>query len=204
MLLRDKTEKRKHEAEMRKKIKEVSVQIINDLGYERVSMRKIAAVLGCSATHIYNYYEDKAEIIRSIVEDIYNEVMRVTVERVEASGKEDKPFEEQFNILVETFIKTMTKEPEPVKAVLQSGFNIFLDSSDEAADAAQQLKRFLKYGEESGDFKAYTDDMPQNVLISILGLVSHIVNNDVRDKKQINTLIENYTSYLYYGVAKRG
>jgi len=40
-------------------------------GYRSVSMRKIANKIGYSATTIYNYFEDKADLLQALVQEYY-------------------------------------------------------------------------------------------------------------------------------------
>lgn len=49
-------------AETREKILDTAAQIINDEGFQALSMRKIGARAGMTAANIYNYYAGKDEI----------------------------------------------------------------------------------------------------------------------------------------------
>ena len=49
-------------AEMKQKIMTAAIEIIEQEGYEKLSIRKIASRIEYSPTTIYLYYKDKAEI----------------------------------------------------------------------------------------------------------------------------------------------
>lgn len=44
-------------------------------GYRSVSMRKIANKIGYSATTIYNYFEDKADLLQALVQEYYKDYL---------------------------------------------------------------------------------------------------------------------------------
>lgn len=51
----------------RKEILDASLQIIQTEGIEKLSMRRIAANLGCSVASPYAYFENQAEIIKELI-----------------------------------------------------------------------------------------------------------------------------------------
>ncbi len=46
-------------------------------GYESVSMRRIGAEIGCSPMAMYRYYESKDELLLSICEDTFHEMIKL-------------------------------------------------------------------------------------------------------------------------------
>lgn len=49
-------------SETREKILDIAAEIINEAGYQGLSMRKIGARMGMTAANLYNYYSNKDEI----------------------------------------------------------------------------------------------------------------------------------------------
>ena len=108
--------------EMKKKIMDAAIEVIEQEGYEKLSIRKIAAKIEYSPTTIYLYYKDKAEIITDMSNQLYNKVMGdvVAVLNKEAAAPVDK----QVHDILCVFIKGLCSEPEMVKAVMHSGINV--------------------------------------------------------------------------------
>lgn len=52
-----------------------AIDIIEQEGYEKLSVRKIAAKIEYSPTTIYLYYKDKSEIITDMSDELYNKFM---------------------------------------------------------------------------------------------------------------------------------
>jgi len=50
------------------KILRAAVRLFSDRGYDKVSMRDIAAAVGVKAASIYNHYNSKEELLKSIYE----------------------------------------------------------------------------------------------------------------------------------------
>lgn len=108
--------------EMKKKIMDAAIEVIEQEGYEKLSIRKIAAKIEYSPTTIYLYYKDKAEIITDMSDQLYNKVMGdvVAVLNKEAASPVDKQVHDSLYV----FIKGLCSEPEMVKAVMHSGINV--------------------------------------------------------------------------------
>jgi len=108
--------------EMKKKRMDAAIEVIEQEGYEKLSIRKIAAKIEYSPTTIYLYYKDKAEIITDMSDQLYNKVMGdvVAVLNKEAAAPVDK----QVHDILCVFIKGLCSEPEMVKAVMHSGINV--------------------------------------------------------------------------------
>ena len=61
--------------EMKVKIRNAAIQIIEQEGYEKLSIRKIATKIEYSPTTIYLYYKDKAGIITDMSDELYSNVL---------------------------------------------------------------------------------------------------------------------------------
>lgn len=199
MTIKEKREKR--ELKMRQDIMTAAIKIINDQGYDKLSLRKIAKEIGYSAPHIYNYYSDKADIIHNIVRNLYSRVIYETVHKVEENHGES--FEFQFYFMIKTFVRAAVREPESIKAVLRSGFNLFYDDTSALLQGITELQRFLGYGERNEVFKHCGEEVPQLLIVSMLGLVSHIVHSDITDEAARSQLIDDYSNLLFTGIKLR-
>jgi AcrR family transcriptional regulator len=61
----------------KKRIIDAAINLFSDRGYEAVSMRDIAAVVGIKAASIYNHFPSKRDILRTIYEFYINEHRQV-------------------------------------------------------------------------------------------------------------------------------
>ncbi|MCG2811748.1 MAG: TetR/AcrR family transcriptional regulator [Candidatus Aminicenantes bacterium] len=60
---------------LRRLILEATVDLLAQEGYEQVSIRKVASLIGYSATTIYLYFKNKADLIQNVVDDGYARFM---------------------------------------------------------------------------------------------------------------------------------
>src|SRR5688572_7043026 len=59
--------------EKRREIIRIAAELFNELGYERTSMSAIAARVGGSKATLYGYFESKADLLRTILDEDVNE-----------------------------------------------------------------------------------------------------------------------------------
>jgi AcrR family transcriptional regulator len=187
--------------EMINNIQQASIDIINEEGYEKLSIRKIAARIEYSSTNIYNYFENKGKIIESIIIMKSMDVVVKVEKKLQKAA--DKSIEEQFELFVRTFIEEMLKEPEQVKAVIQSGYNIFGDYNiEDKKNGPNKVYEFLQMGMA---VKAIREDItePSVILImtSLLGFISMVVNENF-SKKELNVLVDEEVKILWNGIKR--
>ncbi|MDF9824316.1 AcrR family transcriptional regulator [Breznakia sp. PF5-3] len=187
---------------MKVKIQNAAIEIIRSEGYDKLSLRKIAAKIDYSATNIYNYYQNKADIIKSIIIRKSTEIVE-TVDK-ELKKKQNLSMEEQFRWLVRIFIETMIDDPEQVRAVFQTGINIYADYEldEENIDGEPKILQFLNEGYQQGVFKQMNESTAVLIIVNLLGVASYILNNQINDPKQIDLLIENESNILLTGILK--
>ena len=63
--------------QMRRKIAQSAQQLFQTEGYSRVSMRRIASDIGCSPMSLYNYYDSKVDLLRTLWADVFEDVFEV-------------------------------------------------------------------------------------------------------------------------------
>ena len=94
-------------AEMKQKIMTAAIEIIEQEGYEKLSIRKIASKIEYSPTTIYLYYKDKAEIITDMAQKLYEKVMD-NLSRQDTALSADR----QVHKMMRIFIQSLCEEPE--------------------------------------------------------------------------------------------
>ena len=59
----------------RQRIIDAAVSLISEIGYENFSTRRLAAKLGISPMTLYNYFENKEEIVQATIADAYSKAL---------------------------------------------------------------------------------------------------------------------------------
>lgn len=189
-------------AEMRKKIMDATIEIINQDGYENLSIRKIAAKIEYSPTTIYLYYKDKAQIITDMSNELYKKIESNTVaimnENISVSL--DKLV---HDILLE-FIKSLSKEPEMTKAIIYSRLNVIFanDNNNPTPNnkGISMLDQLLAEGIEQKVFKPNTKNASWMIISALLGFVISVVENQLYLHESFNQLAENFVDLLIGGI----
>ncbi|MEM9669991.1 MAG: TetR/AcrR family transcriptional regulator [Pseudomonadota bacterium] len=58
--------------EMRRRIADAAHRLFKADGYSKVSMRRIAAEVGCTPMALYNYYDSKIDILRTLWDSVFD------------------------------------------------------------------------------------------------------------------------------------
>lgn len=158
--------------EMKKKIMDAAIEVIEQEGYEKLSIRKIAAKIEYSPTTIYLYYKDKAEIITDMSDQLYNKVMGdvVAVLNKEAAAPVDK----QVHDILCVFIKGLCSEPEMVKAVMHSGINVIFANDNigkPTNPGIDMLDHLVSNGITQKVFKPGIENNSWMIVSALLGFV---------------------------------
>ncbi|HBF8115261.1 TPA: TetR/AcrR family transcriptional regulator [Clostridioides difficile] len=196
-------ERRKNEKEeMKKKIMDASIEIINQHGYENLSIRKIATKIEYSPTTIYLYYKDKVEIISDMTNKLYNTVESNAIDIM--NNCSSLPIDKQIIEIMTSFIKTLSSEPEMAKAIMHSRMNIIFASENTnntpSNNGIKMLDKFLSIGIEQGIFKKNIDKSSWMLISALLGFVLCVVENKLYSLHNFSQLIENFLDILVGGL----
>lgn len=196
-------ERRENEkAEMKKKIMDASIEIINQHGYENLSIRKIASKIDYSPTTIYLYYKDKAEIISDMTKKLYNTVESNAIDIIHNCSS--LPIDKQIIEIMTSFIKTLSSEPEMSKAIMHSRMNIIFASestnSEPTNNGIEILDELLFLGIEQGIFKQNVDKTSWMLISALLGFILCIVENQLYSLHNFTQIIENFLDILVGGL----
>jgi AcrR family transcriptional regulator len=78
--------RRAHQREhLRREILDAASAEFASAGYEQLSMRKLAAQLGCAPGTLYLYFRDKDELLRAVVDESFAELLR-TLKAIPSEG----------------------------------------------------------------------------------------------------------------------
>ncbi|MCD1259871.1 TetR/AcrR family transcriptional regulator [Paenibacillus athensensis] len=172
--------RRKHESEsVRQQIVEVALELFLTQGYESVSMRKIAQHIQYSPTTIYNYFQDKQDVLFHLLKRGYGIFLDALLANTQAYANE--PFLVQFRTTLHAYIRFGREHPDYYKLIFihnPEQFRRLIDLSDsDRMRGLQLLESHLREGMELGVLRM--DDVTRasrSVWASLHGLV-HLLNS---------------------------
>ncbi len=101
------TKKEKHREDLKKEILTAAKQLLNEKGYEAISLRAIADKIDYSAGTIYLYFKDKNEIIHAL----HQEGFRQLVSHFKMYEVIEHPFE-RLKAMGRAYIQFATQNPD--------------------------------------------------------------------------------------------
>lgn len=190
-------------SEMKKFIMNAAIEIMNQEGYEKLSLRKIAAKIEYSPTTIYLYYKDKAEIIRDMSDQLYDKVLSDILPVI--SENTILTAEEQTYKVLYLFIKGLCSEPEMVKAIMFSGLNVIF-ANDSPKDGIpsnsgiDMLDHLISDGIAKKVFKPNIKNSSWMIVSALLGFVMTSIANQLNRTDDFDLLINNFITILMGGL----
>ena len=186
-------------AEMKQKIMTAAIEIIEQEGYEKLSIRKIASRIEYSPTTIYLYYKDKAEIIKDMAQKLYGKVMDNLSQQDTVVSADQK-----VHKMMRIFIQTLCEEPEMVKAVMFSGVNvIFANDSTDGKPTNSGIAMFdelLADGIKQAVFIPVTAGQSWMIVSAMLGFVMSAIENQTYLLAGFEQLTEDFVGILLGGI----
>lgn len=189
--------------EMKRRIINAAIEIIEQEGYEKLSLRKIAANIEYSPTTIYLYYKDKAEIIQDMSDLLYEKVMRDIIPVIScntASSAEEQTYQVLF-----LFIKGLCSEPEMVKAIMFSGQNVIF-ANDSTIDGRpsnsglDMLDHLISDGIAENVFKSEIRSSAWMIVSALLGFVMTSLSNQLNQNENFDLFIKDFIHILMGGM----
>lgn len=199
-------ERRKMEKEkIKKEIHKAASEIIIDEGYSKLSIRKIASKIDYSPSLIYNYYENKADIVLSI----WQEKSSIIIHTMSNLKFNDSNEETNIKKLFKTYINLILESPEEYRAIMLNNIDIikkanfdFTEEEKNSLKIKETKKKYDKYLEEGLLRHIDTEKYAFFSWISINGFISNMVLSNNKDKEFTNKLIDEYLDFMIYGLFK--
>jgi len=200
----------RHEQEkekMKQLILEAAVKITAEIGYEKLSMRKIAEVIDYTPTTIYLYYKDKEQIVADIFMIVYQEIML----NVQKSFHDNLhlPLDQQLKLVLEVFIKSIVSKPELSRTIISSGSKTMFnsDSKEDATAEGEEhgidiLKKFLMMGQQQGVFRQLDENVSWMVITALIGFSIGAIENKMYLQENWKQLVHVYTEMLINGLKR--
>jgi AcrR family transcriptional regulator len=112
-------------------ILEAAVYLFGEEGFHAVSTRKIAARAGISEGTLFNYFSSKNELMRAILERIYQEL----VENATVILREELDSRTRLQRLAENHISVMSRDNALFMRMIQSYMNVDLSGYNQIRDS---------------------------------------------------------------------
>lgn len=186
---------------LRQEILDAARDLFVELGYERVSMRKIAERIGYSATTIYLYFRDKHDLLNQICTQTFLRLERNISAIHELS---DNPLEKLRSGMRE-YIHFGLKNPKQYTLVFITPLpRDHVDDETNAGDAAfNTLRRAVRECAEAGSLRS--DDietLSQSIWASLHGLTALLIQHQGFPFVERERLIDSVIDICLTGIRK--
>lgn len=190
--------------EMKRKIIDSAIELIKQEGYEKLSIRKIAARIEYSPTTIYLYYKDKAEIITDMSNNLYNKVFDDVVTILDE--KKQLSLDERICDLMRTLIKGLCNEPETVKAIMASGMNFIFTNdspgSKPANSGIDMLDALLFRGIIENNNHPNVENTSWMIVSALLGFVISSIASQLYLLDEFDQFVDDFVKIIMEGIKK--
>ncbi|MGX6979797.1 TetR/AcrR family transcriptional regulator [Vagococcus elongatus] len=185
---------------MKKLILDAGIKIINEDGFEKLSMRKIAELIGYSPTTIYIYYENKAEIAEDIGIEIYEKMVMDVTNTV--NKNKHLTIDKQLKYSFMQFIFSMTSYPEMGKAFIKSGSNTMFKMKSDDKNNENLLHQLLVKGYSEDVLRQLDSHSYWMIITALIGFGMNAIENQLYLLDNWEELVEMFVDILMYGMVK--
>ena len=185
-------------------IREAATQVISHKGYFQTSIHEIAKEAGISVGTIYNYFENKQEILL----DIFSEEFEDRKEFYEELSQKDMPLVEGIKEILDRHFSQLESHKELMRVIIQERFK---PGSKLGKKLNQQYGEVIRYVENLVEQALENDQIrncdPRVVATALFGAVESVVAYGVlQEEEEQNELFqrapEELANFFWKGVQK--
>lgn len=199
-------QQRKQE-EIRNSILDAARNIISKEGIKGLSIRKITNAIDYSPAIVYHYFRDKNDIIESLVQERFQQVMSSIMMAKTNENEPEKEIKAMFKNYIKLTLATpdlykafiLNDDPEIVKktTILQEGI---ADKSKTIGLLASQIQK----GIELGRFSNLDCELTAQIIwTATFGLIMKLIVEKNIPQDQMDRLIEHNFEVLFSGIMVR-
>lgn len=190
--------------EIRNTILEAARDIISREGIQGLSIRKITNAMDYSPAIIYHYFKDKNEIVESLVEEGYRQIL---ASAASVKRNEEEP-EKEIRDAFANYIRAALAHPEYYKAIMLNEDSsiskrtaILEEGISERSQTLKLLCSSIQRGISKGRFLPCDSELTAQVIwTAAFGLIIKlIVEKDVTEQQR-DRLIEHHFNVLFNGI----
>lgn len=169
-----------HHGDLKTEMIQKGIQLLNEVGYEGFSLRKVAVMCGVSHAAPYKHFKSKEELILAIAQEVSDSFKAALEEAVQMYP--DDP-ENQIIELGKCYVKFMVENPDYMRF-------IFIDPNQKAIDMAHEsdcsTDPYDVFQNSALSYLTWLNANPQNQAVDLLtmwslvhGYSMLIVNNNI-------------------------
>jgi AcrR family transcriptional regulator len=198
-------ERKEREKEaLKKKILDAAAAILVKDGYERLSIRKIAAMIEYTPGIIYHYFKDKREIVSTIVDQGYRKILAV-LGQTKIDGSDPV---KSLNDMMHRYIDLMLENREMFRAIIMNDIEgmeeqlyILSEGITQKRVSLQLIARLISMGIDRGLFRKVNLELTAQILWTAThGLISRLVIEKNVPPEQRERLINQHFDVLMNGL----
>ena len=158
---------------MKRRIAETAQHMFQEEGYASVSMRRLAAAVGCSPMTLYKYYDGKIAVLQTLWEIVFRDLF--TVIRDELTKLSDP--RERLRVFCQQYVGYWIAHPEHYRMVFmaegvtQPEVSMFIDNA-EVADGFQLMAQIYEAAVDR-DKRGSSLKLDVDLLIGALHGIAH-------------------------------
>ncbi len=159
---------------LRERIREAARELFAREGFESVSMRRIGAKAGCSAMAMYRHFENKEELLVSLCEETFSEMVR----RIDAGREKPGTRLEKLRRCIRTIIDFHLGHPNQFKVTFMTEIPPGPTAQRRLAlgqPALDRLRTGVREAAEAAGKKIDVEIVTHIIRVSMYGLVSMLI-----------------------------
>lgn len=193
--------------EIRQVILDTARGIVAREGIQGLSIRKITNAIDYSPAIIYHYFKDKNEILATLVNEGYEQIL-ASIRSVESNELE--PEKELKEIFVQ-YIKAALASPDVYKSIMLNSDPLVLQRTAllergiaDRSPTLQTLCKNIERGIGRGRYAPCDPEMTAQIIwTASFGLTIKLMMEKEIPEEQINRLIEHHFYVLFNGIMTR-
>lgn len=188
--------------DLRKKIMDTAVTIVEEDGYESLSLKRISHELGVTLGTIQLYYKSKHKIISDMADGLYYKIMLTGVTLVK--DPQYHTAKQKLRAMILMTIRGFIDDPEVTKTIMYSGVNeMFAAREGHSAPSnlgMERINELIDQGIFTGEFKTCASGTAWMLLSSVLGFVLSCLESKIYQSQRFHTVAGSYVDLLIGGL----
>ncbi len=181
--------------------------IVENEGFEAISIRKVAKLAGYTEGSVYNYFDNKDDLISALIQLGYHQIMKAAM----IDFEEGLSIEDQIIQRFVNYTKAALEMPEYYKAIMLSEDPTILEMTSvlntegkKEQKGIQLLENLIKKGMATGELIEEDHTLIARVIWTAnFGLIlRHIIENHL-EEEEVVTSVERQLRLLFKGLKRR-
>lgn len=194
-------------AEFKEKILEMARSIIESQGIDALSIRKITTALDYSPGIVYHYFENKDQIIATVIEVGYQNILGA-IASVDCTAL---GVSEELSLRLKAYVHACLDQREMYKIILLSDIpeivaktRVLTRGISNNSPSMKLLSELIQRGIALDIWEGEDPELlAQNVWLCIYGLVSRLISERELSKEQAERIVNAQIHFIVKGLSKK-